>query len=116
MKTKYFLFLILLATFMAFLGLERRAIAESRLYGIDLNGDGKITMEEWQGNQRTFEEFDLNHDGILSGTELHPGMIRTIEVFSNHPSFDHCEYLSRKDDFGKTIEQRQCTTSVQENL
>src|SRR5215467_13653844 len=37
-----------------------------------------ITMEEWQGNQRTFEERDLNHDQVLSGSELKAGMLRSV--------------------------------------
>jgi hypothetical protein len=41
--------------------------------GLDRNGDGVITRREWRGNDRSFENMDRNHDGILSGWELTPG-------------------------------------------
>jgi Ca2+-binding EF-hand superfamily protein len=81
MRVKYFLFIFLTTMALTFLGIEKSR-SESLLYGIDINQDGMISMEEWQGNQRTFEERDLNHDQVLSGSELKPGMLRPISEVS----------------------------------
>jgi len=77
--------------------------SESNLYGIDINHDGKISMEEWQGNQRTFEERDLNHDKFLSGDELSPGMILTPSTAAGR-TVD--QTLIRKKSSTQTTEQK----------
>ena len=38
----------------------------------DRNGDGVVSRREWRGNNRTFNQHDINRDGMLSGNEL-PG-------------------------------------------
>ena len=116
MKIKYILIMILFTVFIIALGGSRASRAESRLYGIDMNGDGMISMEEWQGNQRTFEERDLNGDGFLSGTELSSGMIRPLSSLITFPPVTHCEYYSGTDSAGNIIQQKRCTTSVQQNF
>ena len=47
-----------------------------RFRGMDRNNDGVITREEWQGNQRAFDNQDWNGDGRLSGEEVRPGAQR----------------------------------------
>lgn len=47
-----------------------------RFRAMDVNGDGRITREEWRGNARSFRNHDWNGDGVLSGDELRPGAIR----------------------------------------
>lgn len=44
--------------------------------GMDTNGDGVITRNEWRGNDRSFAVHDWNGDGRLSGDELRPGAHR----------------------------------------
>jgi Ca2+-binding EF-hand superfamily protein len=42
----------------------------TRFQGMDRDGDGRITREEWRGNARAFARHDWNNDGVLSGDEL----------------------------------------------
>jgi Ca2+-binding EF-hand superfamily protein len=51
---------------------ERRAM---RFRGMDVNRDGVITRREWRGSERAFDRHDLNHDGILSGSEIWPAEV-----------------------------------------
>ena len=44
-----------------------------RFQGMDRNGDGRITRDEWQGSQRSFDVHDWNNDGVLSGNEVREG-------------------------------------------
>jgi len=41
--------------------------------GMDRNGDGVITRDEWRGNENSFRRQDRNDDGVLSGREVRPG-------------------------------------------
>jgi Ca2+-binding EF-hand superfamily protein len=43
-----------------------------RFQGMDRNGDGVITRDEWRGNARSFRIHDWNGDNVLSGDELDP--------------------------------------------
>ena len=47
-----------------------------RFYGMDTNRDGRITRDEWRGNQNSFNQHDWNGDGVLSGIEVIPGARR----------------------------------------
>jgi hypothetical protein len=47
-----------------------------RFYGLDTNRDGRITRDEWRGNQNSFNQHDWNGDGVLSGIEVTPGAQR----------------------------------------
>ncbi len=46
------------------------------LKGLDVNGDGMITFDEWSRGDDAFEALDWDHDGILSGRELLAGAVR----------------------------------------
>ena len=46
---------------------------DMRFAGMDRNGDGRITREEWRGNDVSFNQHDWNGDGVLSGDEVRPG-------------------------------------------
>lgn len=46
-----------------------------RFRAMDTNKDGRITREEWRGNDRSFRNHDWNNDGVLSGDELRPGAV-----------------------------------------
>lgn len=47
-----------------------------RFPGMDRNGDGVITRDEWQGSDQSFRNHDWNGDGKLSGDEVRPGATR----------------------------------------
>lgn len=40
--------------------------------GLDADGDGRITREEWRGNDTSFREHDKDGDGVLAGAEITP--------------------------------------------
>lgn len=46
-----------------------------RFRAMDTNNDGRITREEWRGNDRSFRNHDWNKDGVLSGDEVRPGAV-----------------------------------------
>ena len=46
---------------------------QMRFQGMDRNGDGVITRDEWRGNDNSFRNQDWNDDGVLSGDEVRPG-------------------------------------------
>ncbi|MFZ2075082.1 MAG: EF-hand domain-containing protein [Xanthobacteraceae bacterium] len=38
---------------------------------VDANGDGKLTLEEWQAAQeRIFKAMDIDHDGTVTYEEM----------------------------------------------
>ncbi|HEX6899857.1 MAG TPA: hypothetical protein VF789_09090 [Thermoanaerobaculia bacterium] len=46
---------------------------DMRFAGMDRNRDGRITRDEWRGNDNSFAQHDWNGDGVLSGAEVRPG-------------------------------------------
>src|SRR5215213_8651341 len=56
-----------------------------RFQGMDTNGDGIISRDEWRGNDRSFANNDWNGDGQLSGAEVRPGAQRN----ANWQEADH---------------------------
>ena len=44
-----------------------------RFKGMDTNGDGAISRQEWRGSERAFRNHDWNNDNVLSGDELRVG-------------------------------------------
>jgi EF hand len=51
-----------------------------RFRGMDRNGDGAITRKEWQGNDKSFNQHDLNRDGVLAGREVRSGARNDAQV------------------------------------
>src|SRR3954468_1562930 len=45
---------------------------QMRFRAMDTDNDGVITRAEWRGDDQSFREHDLNHDGVLSGEEVWP--------------------------------------------
>src|SRR6476659_7120053 len=48
---------------------------QMRFRGMDTDNDGVITRAEWRGDDQSFREHDLNHDGVLSGEEVSPRVV-----------------------------------------
>lgn len=59
--------------------------AQMRFPGMDADGDGRITRDEWRGNDRSFRVHDWNGDGVLSGPEIRVGARRN----TNWEEADH---------------------------
>jgi EF hand domain-containing protein len=57
-------------------GNQGEDLTRMRFYGLDTNRDGRITRDEWRGNQNSFNQHDWNGDGVLSGIEVTPGAQR----------------------------------------
>jgi Ca2+-binding EF-hand superfamily protein len=49
---------------------------EMRFRGMDRDGDGAISRDEWRGSDRSFRSHDWNGDGVLSGDEVRIGGAR----------------------------------------
>jgi hypothetical protein len=63
----------------------RQNPGEMRFKGMDGNNDGKISRDEWRGNERSFEKKDTDGDGVLSGNELLP-VVRKDPISLPSPS------------------------------
>ena len=64
-------------------------LTQMRFAGMDTNHDGRITRDEWRGNNVSFNQHDWNGDGVLSGIEVTPGAQRPVDFSSldrNHDS------------------------------
>ena len=48
---------------------QRGNDGQARFRGMDRNGDGMITRDEWRGNDQSFQKLDRNGDGVISGDE-----------------------------------------------
>ncbi|HYG61616.1 MAG TPA: hypothetical protein VEL74_03470 [Thermoanaerobaculia bacterium] len=72
-----------------------------RFQGMDRNGAGRITRDEWRGNDQSFSRHDWNGDGVLSGEEVRPGGRRGGDDDDREPGrFDRLDtnddgYISR---------------------
>jgi hypothetical protein len=72
---------VLATTALLTLSLAGSALAQDamRFRGMDQNGDGRITRQEWRGSDQSFDVHDWNGDGILSGEEVRAGARRRID-------------------------------------
>jgi Ca2+-binding EF-hand superfamily protein len=55
---------------------ERQNQQNMRFRAMDVNGDGRITRQEWRGNARSFRNHDWDGDGVLAGDEVRLGAVR----------------------------------------
>jgi Ca2+-binding EF-hand superfamily protein len=66
-----------------------RRPADIRFQAMDRNGDRRITRDEWQGSDRSFQVHDWNGDGVLSGSEVQIGARRQDR---DVPDYDQGEF------------------------
>lgn len=72
---------------------------EMRFQGMDRNGDGRISRNEWRGNDQSFANHDWNGDGILAGDEVRPGAQGEDDDWNGDRGWeDRFENLDRNDD------------------
>jgi len=41
----------------------------TKFKGLDKNHDGRVTRDEWKGNDKSFSNHDKNHDGVITADE-----------------------------------------------
>lgn len=61
-------------------------VSKYRFQSLDDNRDGRITRDEWDGNERSFRNHDWNGDGVLSGNEVRTGAQRNTELADHEPN------------------------------
>lgn len=49
---------------------DKSKSGSTRFRGLDSNGDGRITRDEWRGNDRSFSVHDRNGNGVIEGDEV----------------------------------------------
>jgi Ca2+-binding EF-hand superfamily protein len=66
----------------AALSTQRRSPSANamRFRRLDANNDGLIARNEWRGNTRSFQGYDWNGDGVLSGDEVNVDGVRPANV------------------------------------
>jgi Ca2+-binding EF-hand superfamily protein len=69
-----------------------------RFQGLDRNRDGRITRNEWRGNNQSFSNEDWNGDGVLSGDEVTPGARRPGDFLSSERTASRFRDLDRNQD------------------
>lgn len=65
---------------------QQGPVSKYRFQALDDNRDGRITREEWDGNERSFRNHDWNGDGVLSGVEVQTGRQRSTELADHEPN------------------------------
>jgi Ca2+-binding EF-hand superfamily protein len=84
MEKKFFFLPILFALCaLALPAFAQNSKEQMRFKGLDRNRDGRITRNEWRGNDQSFANEDWNGDGVLSGEEVRPGASRPIDLQSS---------------------------------
>jgi Ca2+-binding EF-hand superfamily protein len=84
MKKNFLVLMILFALCaMALPAIAQKPKEQMRFQGLDRNKDGRITRNEWRGNDQSFSNEDWNGDGVLSGDEVRPGARRAGELLSS---------------------------------
>lgn len=65
---------------------QAQPLSQMRFRALDRNNDGRITRDEWNGSERSFQNHDWNGDGVLSGIEVRPGAQRNTELADHDPN------------------------------
>ena len=54
-------------------------VNRNRFEKLDRNNDGRITREEWNGNERAFRNHDWNGDGVFEGMRVYGGRVFRLQ-------------------------------------
>jgi Ca2+-binding EF-hand superfamily protein len=65
---------------------QQGPLSKYRFQALDDNRDGRISRDEWDGNERSFRNHDWNGDGVLSGNEVRTGYQRDTELADHEPN------------------------------
>jgi Ca2+-binding EF-hand superfamily protein len=65
---------------------QKGPVNRNRFERLDRNNDGRITRDEWNGNERGFRNHDWDGDGVLSGNEVRAGAQRNTELADHQPN------------------------------
>ncbi len=65
---------------------QSKPVNRMRFQTLDRNNDGRITRDEWNGNENSFRNHDWNGDGELSGNEVRSGAQRDTELADHAPN------------------------------
>jgi hypothetical protein len=74
-----------------------------RFQNMDRNGNGVIERSEWNANRGSFDDYDWNHDGILSGDELRRGARRPAQAVGRNNNVDYNTFANLDTDHSGTI-------------
>lgn len=66
---------------------QRQNQQNMRFRAMDVNGDGRVTRQEWRGNARSFRNHDWDGDGVLAGDEVRTGAVRNNAEESDDSGF-----------------------------
>lgn len=73
---------------------QNAPISSMRFRRMDTNNDGQITRNEWRGNPQSFQQYDWNNDGVLSGEEVSvSGVRRGNNRYDEVDTNDRFDYL-----------------------
>lgn len=87
-------------------------VTEYRFRGMDRNGDGRITRNEWLGTRQSFEVHDWDGNGVLEGDEVRPGAFRQGRTIDDE-DFDRGERFEFLDaNNNNRIERREWHASL----
>src|SRR5687768_5402888 len=99
MKKKFLVLPILFALYLPAVSQNlQNQQEEMRFQGLDRNSDGRITRNEWRGNDQSFTNEDWNGDGVLSGDEVRPGARRRGNSLSSDRGAARFHAMDRNND------------------
>ena len=70
----------------------------NRFRGMDRNGDGVITRDEWRGNDKSFRKHDRNGDGVISAADERGDRDRQFNRESDDDERGHGQFNRQSDD------------------
>jgi hypothetical protein len=80
---------------------------------MDRHNDGLISRNEWRGSRQSFDAYDWNNDGVLSGQEMYDAMARSgrpVETAPTSGDFIRVPSTRRWTDTGFTVRAGETVT------